>query len=208
MSTYTYLNIHSEWSITEGISHCLHLPFFFQERKAATVSVEVRKSQHKYVIGPKGNTINEILADTGVFVEMPSSDSVSETITLRGPQEKLGLGEQRESAFDVVPRNRMTIKLLERHESKKCDLMSLSRQLKNHVPIKIGTQSYVLSLFQLWPRFTKRLIPWSVTTLVVPLGCTNISLEKKVLIFRNWPVIYPRWVQISFVQVRLPSWQM
>ena len=45
------------------------------------------------MIGPKGNAINEILQDTGVFVEMPSSDSTSETITLRGPQEKLGLGE-------------------------------------------------------------------------------------------------------------------
>ncbi len=57
------------------------------------MSVEVKKSQHKYIIGPKGNSINEILKETGVFVEMPSSDSTSETITLRGPQEKLGLGE-------------------------------------------------------------------------------------------------------------------
>merc|ERR1719361_3145453 len=61
------------------------------ERKCSTVSVEVKKSQHKYVIGPKGSQINEILSDTGVFVEMPSSDSTSETITLRGPQDKLGL---------------------------------------------------------------------------------------------------------------------
>merc|ERR1712088_431361 len=61
------------------------------EKKATTVSVEVKKSQHKYVIGPKGNAINEILQETGVFVEMPSSESVSETITLRGPQDKLGL---------------------------------------------------------------------------------------------------------------------
>ena len=57
------------------------------------MSVEVKKSQHKYVIGPKGNAINEILQETGVFVEMPTSDSNSETITLRGPQEKLGLGK-------------------------------------------------------------------------------------------------------------------
>jgi len=61
------------------------------EKKVATVSVEVKKSQHKYVIGPKGNSINEILAETSVFVEMPSSESTSETITLRGPQDKLGL---------------------------------------------------------------------------------------------------------------------
>eukprot|EP00095_Tigriopus_kingsejongensis_P007750 snap_masked-scaffold815_size93432-processed-gene-0.6 protein:Tk07750 transcript:snap_masked-scaffold815_size93432-processed-gene-0.6-mRNA-1 annotation:"Vigilin" len=61
------------------------------KRKFSEVSVEVKKTQHKYIIGPKGNSINEILADTGVFVEMPSSESTSETITLRGPQEKLGL---------------------------------------------------------------------------------------------------------------------
>merc|ERR1719211_928637 len=61
------------------------------EKKCSSISVEVKKSQHKYVIGPKGNSINEILAETGVFVEMPSSESTSETITLRGPQDKLGL---------------------------------------------------------------------------------------------------------------------
>ena len=53
----------------------------------------MKKSQHKYIIGPKGNSINEILDETGVFVEMPQQDNTSETITLRGPQEKLGLGK-------------------------------------------------------------------------------------------------------------------
>jgi polyribonucleotide nucleotidyltransferase len=50
----------------------------------------VRKSQHKYIVGPKGHTIQEIFAQTGVSVEMPSSDSNTETITLRGEQDKLG----------------------------------------------------------------------------------------------------------------------
>ena len=61
------------------------------EKKCSTISVEVKKSQHRYVIGPRGNAINEILAETGVFVEMPPSGVDSETITLRGPQDKLGL---------------------------------------------------------------------------------------------------------------------
>merc|ERR1719445_2239321 len=61
------------------------------EKKCSTIQVEVKKSQHRYVIGPRGNAINEILAETGVFVEMPSNADESETITLRGPQEKLGL---------------------------------------------------------------------------------------------------------------------
>jgi hypothetical protein len=69
------------------------------------VSVEVKKSQHRYVIGPKGNSINEILSETGVYVEMPASDSPSETITLRGPQEKLGLGALTFSAFIVSVRS-------------------------------------------------------------------------------------------------------
>lgn len=60
------------------------------EKKCATVSVEVAKSQHRYVIGHKGSTIAEILQSTGVSVEMPPSDSSLETITLRGPQVDLG----------------------------------------------------------------------------------------------------------------------
>ena len=55
------------------------------------MSVEVKKSQHKYVIGPKGQNLSEILADCGVSVEVPSLDSSSETITLRGEADKLGI---------------------------------------------------------------------------------------------------------------------
>lgn len=56
------------------------------------MSVEVAKSQHKHVIGHRGNTIAEILQTTGVSVEMPPNDSSKDTITLRGPHDKLGLG--------------------------------------------------------------------------------------------------------------------
>ncbi|XP_075236995.1 satellite-binding protein 1 Dp1 [Lycorma delicatula] len=59
------------------------------EERCATVSVEVLKSQHKYVIGPKGSAITEILDRTGVSVEMPNSDATN-TIILRGPQDRLG----------------------------------------------------------------------------------------------------------------------
>ena len=64
--------------------------FHDKENKCQTVSMEVRKSQHKYIIGHKGSTLNEIFQRTGVSVEMPSSDSNSETIVLRGEQDKLG----------------------------------------------------------------------------------------------------------------------
>jgi predicted PilT family ATPase len=77
----------------EGVRICVNnINKIFEEkrRNCQTVSVEVRKSQHKYVIGPRGSNLDEILAETGVAVEVPPLDSTSETITLRGEQEKLG----------------------------------------------------------------------------------------------------------------------
>ncbi|XP_012590226.1 PREDICTED: vigilin [Condylura cristata] len=61
-----------------------------KKKKTTTIAVEVKKSQHKYVIGPKGNSLQEILERTGVSVEIPPSDSASETVILRGEPEKLG----------------------------------------------------------------------------------------------------------------------
>ncbi|CAH2073927.1 unnamed protein product, partial [Iphiclides podalirius] len=59
--------------------------------KCSTVRVEVPKSQHKYVIGARGTTIQEILRETGVSVEMPPPDSPTGTITLHGPHNKIGI---------------------------------------------------------------------------------------------------------------------
>ncbi|XP_055584305.1 vigilin-like [Falco cherrug] len=61
-----------------------------KKKKTTTLAVEVKKSQHKYVIGPKGNSLQEILEKTGVSVEIPPTDSSSETLILRGEPEKLG----------------------------------------------------------------------------------------------------------------------
>ncbi|XP_070764606.1 high density lipoprotein binding protein a isoform X2 [Enoplosus armatus] len=61
-----------------------------KKKNATTIAVEVKKSQHKYVIGPKGNTLQEILDKTGVSVEIPPSDSSSETVMLRGEPDRLG----------------------------------------------------------------------------------------------------------------------
>lgn len=52
--------------------------------------MEVKKSQHKYVIGHRGNTLQDILERTGVSVEIPPSDSSSETVILRGEPDRLG----------------------------------------------------------------------------------------------------------------------
>ncbi|XP_043539573.1 vigilin-like [Chiloscyllium plagiosum] len=73
-----------------GLASFQLFSFCQQKRKTTTISVEVKKSQHKYIIGPKGNTLQEILDMTGVSVEMPSLESSSETIILRGEPDKLG----------------------------------------------------------------------------------------------------------------------
>ena len=70
--------------------HAYALFVFLQKRTIADISVEVRKSQHKYIVGPRGLVLQEILLTTGVWVEVPSADVDSHTITLHGPQEKLG----------------------------------------------------------------------------------------------------------------------
>lgn len=61
-----------------------------KEKKTKTVTVEIKKAQHRYVIGPRGQGLQDVLAATGVSVEVPSADVDSETITLRGEPDKLG----------------------------------------------------------------------------------------------------------------------
>lgn len=61
-----------------------------KRKNCQTVSVEVRKSQHRYVLGVRASGIHEILEATGVSVEVPPTDNASETITLRGDPQSLG----------------------------------------------------------------------------------------------------------------------
>ncbi|CAB4021572.1 eukaryotic translation initiation factor 4 gamma 1 isoform X1 [Paramuricea clavata] len=60
-----------------------------KERRVTAVSIEVKKSEHKYVTGPKGHALQEIFASTGVSVEMPPLESDTEAITLRGEPDRL-----------------------------------------------------------------------------------------------------------------------
>jgi len=77
----------------EGVvASVLVLNGIYEEKKAKcqTVSIEVRKTQHKYVIGQQAYNLYEILDKTGVSVEVPFLESASETITLRGEGVALG----------------------------------------------------------------------------------------------------------------------
>jgi len=50
----------------------------------------VNKKQHKYVIGPRGAGLQEVMATFNVSVEVPPLDSDSSVITLRGEPQALG----------------------------------------------------------------------------------------------------------------------
>lgn len=60
-----------------------------RKKKCTTVNIEVKKAQHKYILGPGGQNLRNLFAKTGVSVELPN-ESESETITLRGELSKLG----------------------------------------------------------------------------------------------------------------------
>jgi len=59
-----------------------------KKKKCTTVNIEVKKAQHKYILGPAGQNLRQLFAKTGVSVELPH-ESESETITLRGERSKL-----------------------------------------------------------------------------------------------------------------------
>lgn len=64
----------------------------YEEKQAVVkpVTCQVARAQHRYVIGPQGRGLAEILKETGVSVEVPPGDEDSDTITLRGDPSKLG----------------------------------------------------------------------------------------------------------------------
>jgi len=61
-----------------------------KQRTVQTVSIQVTRSQHRFVVGPQRSGLADILRETGVSVEVPPEDAESDTIVLRGEPDKLG----------------------------------------------------------------------------------------------------------------------
>jgi len=86
----TEITIIGEKEAVAKVKDIMQKTYESMEKTCKTIPVEVAKSQHKYVVGPKGANIAEILVSHNVSVEVPPQDSESRTITLRGPPENLG----------------------------------------------------------------------------------------------------------------------
>ena len=62
-----------------------------QKRRTTTVSIDVPHAQHKYIAGARGAALQQILAETGVSVELPPfADEHNSSVTLRGEPAHIG----------------------------------------------------------------------------------------------------------------------
>ncbi|KAJ3162355.1 hypothetical protein HDU86_004835 [Geranomyces michiganensis] len=59
------------------------------KRTTRTLQIPVKKRQHRFIIGPKGATLHEILEKTGCHVELPPASDSSDSVTIRGPDNML-----------------------------------------------------------------------------------------------------------------------
>lgn len=75
---------------------CMNIEKSYSEmqRKYKTLSISIKKRQHRFLIGPKGQNLAEILRETGCCVEVPSQQSSDDSVTIRGPEASLVLGLQ------------------------------------------------------------------------------------------------------------------
>lgn len=59
------------------------------DRTTRTMTINIPKRQHRFLVGAKGVHINEIHAATGCTIEIPPMDSTSDSIVVRGPESEL-----------------------------------------------------------------------------------------------------------------------
>ncbi|OLL26903.1 Vigilin 1 [Neolecta irregularis DAH-3] len=66
----------------------------YSDLKTTTISAQIHvpKPQHKFIVGEKGNSIQEILAESDCSVIVPPAGSLSDEIFVRGPPAKVGMG--------------------------------------------------------------------------------------------------------------------
>ncbi|CAG8570284.1 5195_t:CDS:2 [Paraglomus brasilianum] len=70
---------------------CERIEDVYNELKVTTrtLTVDIPKRQHKYLIGPKGANLQEILEVTGCSLELAPVSDPNEVVTIRGPAAKL-----------------------------------------------------------------------------------------------------------------------
>ncbi|KAG0256577.1 hypothetical protein DFQ27_005662 [Actinomortierella ambigua] len=59
------------------------------ERTTRTMTINIPKRQHRFLIGVKGANVSKIHSETGCTIEIPLATSSSDSVVIRGPEEAL-----------------------------------------------------------------------------------------------------------------------
>ncbi|OZJ05526.1 hypothetical protein BZG36_01906 [Bifiguratus adelaidae] len=59
------------------------------KRTSRTLSMNIPKRQHRYLVGKSGSAIHELLEKTGCIIELPPSTDPSDAVVIRGPESKV-----------------------------------------------------------------------------------------------------------------------
>ena len=61
-------------------------------RQIGLSQLAINRGQHQFIVGDNGNSLDELLAETGCAVILPPESDDTELITITGPQDRLELG--------------------------------------------------------------------------------------------------------------------
>ncbi|KAH6579078.1 hypothetical protein BASA61_010491 [Batrachochytrium salamandrivorans] len=64
------------------------------QRTTRSISVPIKKKQHRFILGHKGSTLQEIFTTTSCIVDVPSASSDDECVLVRGPENMLTVALQ------------------------------------------------------------------------------------------------------------------
>lgn len=88
----TAISISGDKEKVQLVKQALEKSYAGIEKTSRTVAISIPKRQHKYLYGKNGETLKEILNESGCTVELPPLDDPSENVTIRGPDAELVKG--------------------------------------------------------------------------------------------------------------------
>ncbi|KAJ3320393.1 hypothetical protein HDV06_005316 [Boothiomyces sp. JEL0866] len=127
-----------------------------------TLNIAIPKKQHRFIIGPKGSGLQEIMQKSGCVVEVPSINNPVEDVLVRGPQSSLS------TALALV---------LERANS-----VSFGEfELKAILPSTVDATLFVKYLLQKERSFIKNLETEHSATIQFQLSTLLVEVQAKTL---------------------------
>ncbi|KAI7902366.1 uncharacterized protein BX663DRAFT_473491 [Cokeromyces recurvatus] len=80
----TAISISGDKEKVQAAKQALEKSYADIENSSRTIAIAIPKRQHKYLYGKNGETLKEILNESGCTVELPPTEDPSENVTIRG----------------------------------------------------------------------------------------------------------------------------